>query len=148
MLAPELDRRPDAGFFGRDETLLALDRAFDSQQVVLLHGYAGSGKTSTSVEFARWYHLTHGIDGPVLFTSFQLYKPLAQVLNETIAPVFAHALEQTGVHWLTLLDQQRRDVLLQVCRRSPCCGSGTMLNLSEVFLLVGMSKWTMLNNKS
>jgi CHAT domain len=48
-----LPRPPDAGFFGRDETLLALDRAFDTQKVVLLHAYAGSGKTTTAAEFAR-----------------------------------------------------------------------------------------------
>ena len=47
-LDKELPRPPDVGFFGRDETLLALDRAFDSQQVVLLHAYAGSGKTATA----------------------------------------------------------------------------------------------------
>ena len=46
-----LPRPPDAGFFGRDETLLALDRAFDKQRIVLLHAYAGSGKTSTAAEF-------------------------------------------------------------------------------------------------
>ena len=60
----DLPRPPDAGFFGRDETLLALDRAFDTQPVVLLHAYAGSGKTSTAAEFARWYSLTGGIDRP------------------------------------------------------------------------------------
>ena len=41
-----LPRPPDAGFFGRDETLLALDRAFDTQPVVLLHAFAGAGKSS------------------------------------------------------------------------------------------------------
>lgn len=118
-LAPEVERRPDAGFFGRDETLMALDRAFDSQKVVLLHAYAGSGKTSTAAEFARWYYLTGGIDGPVLFTSFEKYKPLAQVLNETIGRVFGDTLEESGVHWLTLTDEQRRDVALQVLSQVP-----------------------------
>ena len=118
-LLPEVQRRPDAGFFGRDETLLALDRAFDTQQIVLLHAYAGSGKTSTAAEFARWYHLTGGIDGPVLFTSFEQYKPLAQVLNETIGRVFSDALEQSGIHWLTLTDEQRREVALQVMMQIP-----------------------------
>ena len=51
---------PDAGFFGRDETLLALDRAFDTQPVVLLHAFAGAGKSSTAAEFARWYPATGG----------------------------------------------------------------------------------------
>ena len=32
---------PDAGFFGRDATLLALDRAFDTQPLALLHAFAG-----------------------------------------------------------------------------------------------------------
>jgi hypothetical protein len=70
-LDPKLPKRPDSGFFGRDETLLALDRAFDTQKIVLLHAYAGSGKTATAVEFARWYKLTGGMQGPVLFTSFE-----------------------------------------------------------------------------
>jgi hypothetical protein len=59
-LDPGLPARPDAGFFGRDETLLALDRAFDTQRIVLLHAWAGSGKTTTAAEFARWYALTFG----------------------------------------------------------------------------------------
>ena len=53
--------RPDVGFFGRDETILALDRAFDTQSVVLLNAYAGSGKTMTAAEFARWYAQTGGV---------------------------------------------------------------------------------------
>lgn len=69
-LDPKLPLSPDVGFFGRDETLLAIDRAFDTQSIVLLHAYAGNGKTSTAAEFAHWYSLTGGVDGPVLFTSF------------------------------------------------------------------------------
>ena len=73
----ELPPLPDAGFFGRDETLLALDRAFDRHKIVLMHAYAGSGKTATAAEFARWYRRTGGIQGPVLFDSFERYRPLA-----------------------------------------------------------------------
>ena len=40
---------PDVGFIGRDETILKLDRSFDEQNLVLLHAFAGSGKTSTAV---------------------------------------------------------------------------------------------------
>ena len=39
-----------SGFYGRDETMLGLDRAFDDQQIVLLHAWAGAGKTATAVE--------------------------------------------------------------------------------------------------
>jgi tetratricopeptide (TPR) repeat protein len=108
-----LPKPPDVGFFGRDETLLALDRAFDRQNIVLLSAYAGSGKTSTAVEFARWYALTGGVEGPVLFTSFAQYRPLPQVLDE-IGRVFETLLEQAGVHWLALDKDRRRHVALQV----------------------------------
>lgn len=39
-----LPARPDVGFFGRDETLYALDRAFDTHRIVLLHAFAGSAR--------------------------------------------------------------------------------------------------------
>jgi tetratricopeptide (TPR) repeat protein len=118
MLDPKLPEAPDVGFFGRDETLLALDRAFDNQQIVLLHAYAGSGKTTTAAEFARWYALTGGVDGPVLFTPFEQYRPLARVLDQ-IEQIFGPALEQAGVQWLSLTDAQRRQVALDVLQQIP-----------------------------
>lgn len=113
-----LPPRPDVGFFGRDETLLALDRAFDSQNIVLLHAFAGSGKTTTAVEFARWYAVTGGVQGPILFTSFENYKPLPRVLD-TIGQVFGDALERAGIQWLALSDDARRAVALQVLKQVP-----------------------------
>jgi tetratricopeptide (TPR) repeat protein len=142
QLSPEVEKRPDAGFFGRDETLLALDRAFDSQQIVLLHAYAGSGKTSTAAEFARWYHLTGGIDGPVLFTAFEQYKPLAQVLNETIGRVFERTLEQAGVNWLALNDEQRRDVSLQALSQIPVLWIWDNVEPIAGFPVGAESKWS------
>jgi hypothetical protein len=118
ILDPQLPPSPDAGFFGRDETLLALDRRFDTQRVVLLHGYAGSGKTATAVEFARWYALTGGIAGPVLFTSFEGPRPLARVLDD-LEPFFGRILEEQGIQWLALTDAERRDVALQLLRQVP-----------------------------
>jgi hypothetical protein len=59
-----LPHAPDVGFIGRDETILKLDRTFDEQNIILLHAYAGSGKTSTAAEFARWYGQTGGLSGP------------------------------------------------------------------------------------
>jgi tetratricopeptide (TPR) repeat protein len=117
-LDPSLPPPPDAGFFGRDETLLALDRAFDKASIVLLHAYAGSGKTTTAAEFARWYSLTGGVDGPVLFTTFERYLPLPRVLDR-IGQVFGPALEGTGVNWLALDDSNRRQVALQVLSQIP-----------------------------
>ena len=114
----DLPPPPDAGFFGRDETLLALDRAFDKASIVLLHAYAGSGKTTTAAEFARWYSLTGGVAGPVLFTTFERYLPLPRVLDR-IGQVFGPLLENAGVHWLAMDDANRRQVALQVLTQIP-----------------------------
>jgi tetratricopeptide (TPR) repeat protein len=113
-----LPQAPDVGFIGRDETILKLDRTFDEQSIVLLHAYAGSGKTSTAAEFVRWYRETGGLSGPLLFTSFEQHKPLPRVLDE-LGSVFEGVLAKSGVQWLTLDDTQRRDVALQVLRQVP-----------------------------
>jgi hypothetical protein len=111
---------PDIGFIGRDETLLALDRAFDDHKVVLLHAYAGSGKTVTAVEFARWYLQTDGLQGgPLLFTSFESLKPLYQVLGD-FGEVFGPTLEQHGIQWGAINElEQRRDIALEVMAQVP-----------------------------
>ena len=114
-----LPPRPDVGFYGRDETLYALDRAFDTHRIVLMHAYAGSGKTTTAAEFARWYALTGGVEGPVLFTSFERHLPLARVLDK-IGAIFGKGLERSGVHWDAITDiGQRREVALQVLGQVP-----------------------------
>jgi hypothetical protein len=114
----ELPPLPDAGFFGRDETLLALDRAFDRHKIVLMHAYAGSGKTATAAEFARWYRRTGGIAGPVLFDSFERYRPLATLLDK-IGTLFGPVLESNGIHWLALDERQRRALALAILKQFP-----------------------------
>ena len=118
MLDENLPPRPDAGFYGRDETLLALDRAFDTGRIVLLHAYAGSGKTATAAEFARWYAGTGGVAGPVLYTSFERHKPLAGVLDQ-LGQLFEPMLVQSKIQWLALDDGGRRNVALQLLRAVP-----------------------------
>lgn len=121
-----LPHRPDVGFFGRDETLLALDRAFDKHRIVLLHGYAGSGKTTTAVELARWYTATGGLadpqldgDGPVVFSSLEHHTPLPRLLNDWAA-VFAPLLAAHGVQWDAVNDPAtRRSIAVQVMAQVP-----------------------------
>ena len=110
--------RPDVGFFGRDETILALDRAFDTQSVVLLNAYAGSGKTMTAAEFARWYAQTGGLRGPILFTSFEQYKPFTQILS-AVEETFRPVLEQNNIQWLALSDEDRLNLTLQIFQQIP-----------------------------
>ena len=110
--------RPDVGFFGRDETILALDRAFDTQSVVLLNAYAGSGKTMTAAEFARWYAQTGGLRGPILFTSFEQYKPFTQILS-AVEETYRAVLEQNNIQWLALSDEDRLNLTLQIFQQIP-----------------------------
>jgi tetratricopeptide (TPR) repeat protein len=118
---------PDAGFFGRDETLLALDRAFDTQPVVLLHAFAGAGKSSTAAEFARWYQGTGGLElpgrpewpGAVLWSSFEHHLAADRVIG-TAGDFFAPLLEGSGIAWAAVTDPaQRRDLVLQVLAQVP-----------------------------
>jgi tetratricopeptide (TPR) repeat protein len=115
-----LPATPAVGFVGRDETLLALDRAFDEHRVVLLHALAGAGKTSTAVEFARWYAHTGGLQGTgrVLFTSFERHMPLARVLDQ-LGEHFQPALARSGVEWLTLPDTRRREIAVEILQQVP-----------------------------
>src|SRR5258706_7077821 len=114
-----LPPEPDAGFFGRDETLLALDRGFDKHHAVVLHAFAGSGKTTVAAEFARWYALTGGVDGPVLFTSFEQYKPLSLVLDQ-LGRLFDPSLQKSGIHWDAITDPaQKRGLALQILKQVP-----------------------------
>ncbi|HEX8071034.1 MAG TPA: CHAT domain-containing protein [Pyrinomonadaceae bacterium] len=106
---------PEEGFVGRDETILALDRAFDEHRVVLLHAYAGQGKSSTAVEFARWYAVTGGLGARprVLLASFASHTDLDDLLNQVGQPLAAF-LENPAVDWTAQNDPAER---LQIVKR-------------------------------
>ena len=109
---------PDIGFFGRDEALLALDRAFDDHPIVLLHALAGAGKTTTAAEFARWYAATGGPDA-LLWTSFEHHMPLERLLDMAGA-TFAPLLEANDIHWAAITDPaERRALIVRVLTQVP-----------------------------
>jgi tetratricopeptide (TPR) repeat protein len=78
----DLPASPETGFVGRDIALIEIDRALDSHAAVLLHGLVGSGKTAAAAEFARWYSLTGGIKGPVIFVPLGQHKSFAKTLAD------------------------------------------------------------------
>ena len=132
-------RLPLAGFFGRDETILALDRVFDTRSVALLVGSTGLGKTAAAVEFAEWYAQTSGFDGVVLFTSFDYHKRLSAILDQ-LAGVFDQALEKAGYHWATLPNEERLEVVLHVLNQIPVFWIWD--NIGHVEDEEGHSPWT------
>jgi tetratricopeptide (TPR) repeat protein len=141
MLDPTLPADPDVGFYGRDETLLALDRAFDTNSIVLLHGVAGSGKTATAAEFARWYALTGGVEGPVLFSSFERFISLNRVLDR-LGEMFSETLRLAGIQWLALTDANRRAVGLQVLQQIPVLWLWDGVEPVGGFPTAAMSSWS------
>ena len=77
-------RVPRLGLRGRDDVFLRLDRSFDRDSAVLLHGQVGIGKTSTAVEFSSWYASTGGLgaDQLVLISRFQPLSSAGSVVQD------------------------------------------------------------------
>jgi len=128
---------PDTGFVGRDETLLMLDRAFDEHPVVLLHAYAGQGKSATAVEFARWYAQTRGL-GPqpiVLLTSFETHTDLTDVLNQIG--------QQAIPDWSAVNEiEEKRLRIIRLLRRVPVLWIWDNVELVAGFPAGTESAWT------
>jgi tetratricopeptide (TPR) repeat protein len=104
------------GFCGQDGAVLALDRAFDDHQAVVLHAWAGAGKTATALEFARWYTLTSAAD-LALFTSFNDYVSLAKLL-EQIGKLLNLIESDDDDRWGLLSEDDRRDrIQLELAKR-------------------------------
>ena len=80
--------------------------------MVLLHAWAGAGKTSTALEFARWYVMTSAVKD-VLFTSFTRLLPLGRLLDQ-VGDRFGEALAADGAQWAALDDRSRRDWALKI----------------------------------
>jgi tetratricopeptide (TPR) repeat protein len=118
LLDPALPPRPAAGFFGRDETILAVERALAAKPIALLQGEEGAGKTACAAEFARWYAATDGVEGPVLYTSFEHHRPLRAVLDQ-LGGVFRRSLESAGYRWQTMSGDERRQAALHVLSQIP-----------------------------
>lgn len=64
---------PAGRFIGRDSFIRDLEVAFRRQQVVIVHGLAGSGKTELAKAFGRWWQETSGVERPewVFWQSFE-----------------------------------------------------------------------------
>ncbi len=70
------------GFIGRDYDILRLERAFRQNNIVLLQGMAGVGKTELACGFARWLEETQGRTGKIFFMSFEQGATLSNVVNQ------------------------------------------------------------------
>ena len=100
------------GFVGRDYDILRLERAFRQNQVVLLKGMGGVGKTQLAAGFARWLGDTQG-RSEMFFTSFEDGKGLSFVINQ-----IGRALG--GDRFAALMSEQQEAVVLKYLQTNPC----------------------------
>lgn len=82
------------GFIGRDYDILRLERAFRQNNIVLLQGMAGVGKTELACGFARWLEETQGRTGKIFFMSFEHGATLSNVVNQVGREVWGDKFSQ------------------------------------------------------
>lgn len=122
-LGTELPGPPAWGFVDRPEVLFTLDRAFDVHGTVLVHAFAGAGKSALAREFALWYRQSGGLrdgeetePGLILWSSFESYNPSAPF--DAFEAAFAGRLMREGV-WAAAGPEERREILLNTLREVP-----------------------------
>lgn len=136
----ELPAPPTTGFIGQDDSLLDLDRAFTTHRVVLLHGFAGSGKSATAAEFARWYSATGGVER-VVYTSFERYQTIERVVD-AVEQAISEGLQARGTDWLILTDEERIITAGKLLQGSRCLWIWDNVECIAGFPGEGDSVWT------
>jgi tetratricopeptide (TPR) repeat protein len=100
------------GFIGRDYDILRLERSFRRNNIMLLQGMGGVGKTELTVGYARWLEETQGRE-KIFFTSFESGASLSRVVNEVGRAVWKDKFSQYTA------EQQQRAVL-KYLQSQPC----------------------------
>jgi tetratricopeptide (TPR) repeat protein len=101
------------GFIGRDYDILRLERAFRQNNIVLLQGMGGTGKTELACGFGRWLHETQGRSEPIFFTSFIQGAGLNQIVNQVGRTVW-------GEKFSEYLFEEQQSAVLKYLKTKPC----------------------------
>ncbi|WP_049559031.1 tetratricopeptide repeat protein [Limnoraphis robusta] len=101
------------GFVGRDFDLLRLERAFRKNNVCLLKGLGGIGKTELAIGFAQWLSETQERAGGIFFTSFEYGSGLSSVVNQIGRILWGSQFSQ-------LLIEEQQTKVLEYLRTHPC----------------------------
>ncbi|MHB9107037.1 MAG: tetratricopeptide repeat protein [Armatimonadota bacterium] len=101
------------GFIGRDQTLLALERALRKDAAgVLIHGLGGVGKSTLARGFCAWLAQTGGLGDGCFWLSFQEIRSAEYVINrlgeQFFGPQFGAApLEERFASLVAMLREHR-----------------------------------------
>lgn len=109
---------PAWGFVERPEVLFTLDRAFDVHGTVLLHAFAGAGKTSMARELALWYRQSGGLGTELEEPGILLWSSFPAAPFDAFEFSFAGRLLREGV-WAGAGPEERREIALQILREVP-----------------------------
>lgn len=122
----DLPGPPAWGFVDRPEVVFTLDRAFDVHGTVLLHAFAGAGKTALAREFALWYRQSGALRegegtepeelGVLLWSSFESHGPEAPF--DAFERAFEGRLLREG-GWAAAGREERRAIALRILGESP-----------------------------
>jgi tetratricopeptide (TPR) repeat protein len=135
------------GFIGRDYDILRLERAFRQNNIVLLQGMGGVGKTELACGFARWLEETQGRTGKMFFVSFEQGATLSNVVNQVGREVWGDKFSQYRA-------EQQQQIVLKYLKTQPSlliwdnfepvagfpAGNEPLLNASERDTLQGFLK--------
>ncbi|RUT03939.1 hypothetical protein DSM106972_048530 [Dulcicalothrix desertica PCC 7102] len=100
------------GFIGRDYDILRLERAFRQNNIVLLQGMGGVGKTELTAGFAQWLEETQGREH-LFFISFESGASLSRVVNEVGRAVWGDKFSQYSA-------EQQQKAVLNYLKQKPC----------------------------
>lgn len=125
----------------RDDLETDLDRMFQSNSAVLLHGPQGIGKTCAAAGFAYWLAESGGLDGPVIYSSLRLHRSLVSLLDQ-LAAQFAGALESNGLQWERMGADDRMDTALYVLNQIGVLWIWDGLETVDDGEAAGLDAWT------
>ncbi len=104
------------GFIGRDYDILRLERAFRQNNIVLMKGMGGVGKTELSCGFARWLEETQGRDSKMFFVSFEHGATLVNVINSVGREVWKDKIDKFN----SLPIDKQQAAVLKYLQTQPC----------------------------
>lgn len=136
----------DAAFYGRDDVLLQLDRAFDTAKIISLHGLAGSGKTAVVRQFGRWYAATGGVPGEVVMTELTRSPsrtvpadPVSTAIGASGAELLGRFAWRPGLLIVDNVELPPSEELTDLLARLTAAGTKVLLTSHLAFELAGVT---------
>lgn len=132
----------DPAFHGRDDVLLRIDRGFAQCPTIVITGMAGSGKTATARQFARWFEATGGVSGEVVEVGIGRYlgqpgEVVLDALGGSVEAALANPPALLIVDGLDAPAPEERDLLNDIFARLTAAGTRILVTANGAFWITG-----------